>query len=165
MPEAEFTEEVLAYFGESDRTVNLKVKAATRRRPGADRLLRRAAGRAAGRARPMRSCAGRSSSGLEGLTAEQVAGIIVAYEPVWAIGTGEVCAADEANRVCGVIREHDRRPFGPAGSRGGPHPVRRQREAGQRGGAAPPGTDRRRAGRRRQPQGGRLRRHRQAAPA
>jgi len=30
--------------------------------------------------------------------------IVVAYEPVWAIGTGEVCASDEADRVCGVIR-------------------------------------------------------------
>jgi triosephosphate isomerase len=30
--------------------------------------------------------------------------IVFAYEPVWAIGTGETCAAEEANRVCGVIR-------------------------------------------------------------
>jgi triosephosphate isomerase len=29
---------------------------------------------------------------------------VFAYEPVWAIGTGETCASDEANRVCGVIR-------------------------------------------------------------
>ena len=30
--------------------------------------------------------------------------MVIAYEPVWAIGTGKVCDADEADRVCGVIR-------------------------------------------------------------
>ena len=30
--------------------------------------------------------------------------LIVAYEPIWAIGTGMTCAADEANRICGLIR-------------------------------------------------------------
>jgi len=30
--------------------------------------------------------------------------LIVAYEPIWAIGTGKTCAADEANRICGLIR-------------------------------------------------------------
>jgi triosephosphate isomerase len=32
------------------------------------------------------------------------ADVVFAYEPVWAIGTGETCEAEEANRVCGVIR-------------------------------------------------------------
>ena len=41
---------------------------------------------------------------LQGLDAESVAKSVFAYEPVWAIGTGETCDADEANRVCGVIR-------------------------------------------------------------
>ena len=41
---------------------------------------------------------------LNGLSAAQVSGLVVAYEPVWAIGTGETCDATEANRVCGVIR-------------------------------------------------------------
>ncbi|MDX1921039.1 MAG: triose-phosphate isomerase [Candidatus Caenarcaniphilales bacterium] len=31
--------------------------------------------------------------------------LIIAYEPVWAIGTGETCSSEEANRVCGLIRE------------------------------------------------------------
>ena len=31
--------------------------------------------------------------------------MVFAYEPVWAIGTGETCAADEADRVCGVVRQ------------------------------------------------------------
>jgi triosephosphate isomerase len=39
--------------------------------------------------------------GLEGLDPLRV---IVAYEPIWAIGTGKTCAAEEANRVCGLIR-------------------------------------------------------------
>jgi len=39
--------------------------------------------------------------GLEGLDPLRV---IVAYEPIWAIGTGKTCAADEANRICGLIR-------------------------------------------------------------
>ena len=41
---------------------------------------------------------------LAGLTAEQVAGIVVAYEPVWAIGTGEVATPEDAQEVCGAIR-------------------------------------------------------------
>ncbi len=36
---------------------------------------------------------------------ELVSGVLFAYEPVWAIGTGKTCASDEANRVCGLIRE------------------------------------------------------------
>ena len=42
---------------------------------------------------------------LAGLTDEQVAGIVIAYEPVWAIGTGEVATPEDAQEVCGAIRE------------------------------------------------------------
>ncbi|MGN8246186.1 triose-phosphate isomerase [Cellulomonas soli] len=41
---------------------------------------------------------------LEGLTAEQVATIVVAYEPVWAIGTGETATPEDAQELCGAIR-------------------------------------------------------------
>jgi len=41
---------------------------------------------------------------LEGLTAEQVAGAVIAYEPVWAIGTGMVATPDDAQEVCAAIR-------------------------------------------------------------
>ena len=42
--------------------------------------------------------------GLAGLSAEQVGGIVVAYEPVWAIGTGEVATPQDAQEVCQAIR-------------------------------------------------------------
>jgi triosephosphate isomerase len=41
---------------------------------------------------------------LEGLSAEQVAGLVIAYEPVWAIGTGEVATPEDAQEVCQAIR-------------------------------------------------------------
>ncbi|MBP7211924.1 triose-phosphate isomerase [bacterium] len=41
---------------------------------------------------------------LEGLSEEDVAKSVIAYEPIWAIGSGKTCDADEANRVIGMIR-------------------------------------------------------------
>ena len=41
---------------------------------------------------------------LAGLTAEQAAKVVIAYEPVWAIGTGEVATPEDAQEVCGAIR-------------------------------------------------------------
>jgi len=41
---------------------------------------------------------------LDGLSADQVGGLVVAYEPVWAIGTGEVATPEDAQEVCGAIR-------------------------------------------------------------
>ena len=38
------------------------------------------------------------------LTAEQIASLVIAYEPVWAIGTGEVATPEDAQEVCGAIR-------------------------------------------------------------
>ena len=42
---------------------------------------------------------------LAGFSAEQVAALVVAYEPVWAIGTGEVATPEDAQEVCASIRE------------------------------------------------------------
>ena len=42
--------------------------------------------------------------GLAGLAAAQVASLVIAYEPVWAIGTGEVASPGDAQEVCGAIR-------------------------------------------------------------
>ena len=41
---------------------------------------------------------------LMGVTAEQMKDIIIAYEPVWAIGTGKTATSDQADEVCGIIR-------------------------------------------------------------
>lgn len=42
---------------------------------------------------------------LGGVSAEELKRIIIAYEPVWAIGTGKTATAEQANEVCAVIRE------------------------------------------------------------
>ena len=42
---------------------------------------------------------------LDGVSADDAAGIVIAYEPVWAIGTGKVATPDDAQEVCGAIRE------------------------------------------------------------
>jgi triosephosphate isomerase len=41
---------------------------------------------------------------LQGITSEQAAQVVIAYEPVWAIGTGEVATPQDAQEVCGAIR-------------------------------------------------------------
>lgn len=55
---------------------------------------------------------------LAGFTAERVAGLVVAYEPVWAIGTGEVATPDDAQEVCAAIRERIREVHGDAAADG-----------------------------------------------
>ena len=42
---------------------------------------------------------------LDGLTAEQVSKLVIAYEPIWAIGTGKTASADQAEEMCKTIRE------------------------------------------------------------
>ncbi len=51
---------------------------------------------------------------LAGFTAEQVADLVIAYEPVWAIGTGEVATPEDAQEVCGAIRTRLRELHGDA---------------------------------------------------
>ncbi len=55
---------------------------------------------------------------LQGITPEQMETVVFAYEPVWAIGTGEVCQPDEANRVCGVVRAAVREMAGDTAAEG-----------------------------------------------
>ncbi|MDD3840128.1 MAG: triose-phosphate isomerase [Clostridia bacterium] len=49
---------------------------------------------------------------LQGLTAEQTKGMIIAYEPIWAIGTGRTASSQDANEVIGFIRETVSEMFG-----------------------------------------------------
>ena len=55
---------------------------------------------------------------LAGFSAEQVAGLVVAYEPVWAIGTGEVATPEDAQEVCEAIRGQVREAFGDTAAAG-----------------------------------------------
>ena len=113
VPEEGFTDEVLAVFGESDRTVNLKLHAALKHGLVpivccGETLRERQA------ERTDNVIAVQIERGLAGLSEDTVASIVIAYEPVWAIGTGETCAAEEANRVCGVIRRTVGQLYGAA---------------------------------------------------
>ncbi|MDA0839958.1 MAG: triose-phosphate isomerase [Planctomycetota bacterium] len=90
-------------FGETDEEVNWKVKAAQqndltpilcvgelleeRQAKQTDKVITR-----------------QVEAGLEDLDADDVLNLIIAYEPVWAIGTGEVARPDQANEVHGLIR-------------------------------------------------------------
>ena len=89
------------YFSESDEQINRRAISAQsnglipivcvgesfeqRERGEAERVIRR-----------------QVEQGLEGTDLER---LIVAYEPIWAIGTGKTCEAKEANRICSLIRE------------------------------------------------------------
>lgn len=92
------------YFGETDDTVNKKVKAAFANELipimcVGETLEQREAGITEG-------VVGRQvRQGLTGLSAEQVAEMVIAYEPVWAIGTGRTASAEDANAVCRFIRQ------------------------------------------------------------
>ena len=101
------------YFAETDETVNLKVKKALA--AGLTPII----------------CVGESLEqrekgvtnefvgmqiklALEGLTSGQVAGLIIAYEPIWAIGTGKTATSDQANETIGAIRSAVRDVFADA---------------------------------------------------
>jgi triosephosphate isomerase len=47
---------------------------------------------------------GQLDADLAGVTAEQMATVVVAYEPIWAIGTGEVASPADAQEMCAAIR-------------------------------------------------------------
>ena len=91
------------YFGETDRTVNLKVRAllAAGITPivcCGETLEIREGGETDSFVR------GQIRGALEGVTAEQAASIVIAYEPIWAIGTGRTPTPEAANDVARSIR-------------------------------------------------------------
>ncbi len=101
------------YFGETDATVNQRVLAAVK--AGLKVIL------CVGETREQRE-AGYTDAlveyqtliALTGLTAEQVEQVVIAYEPVWAIGTGLTATDEQANETIGVIRKGLARKYGQA---------------------------------------------------
>ena len=120
-------------------------------RAHADPLRRRGPGRSARPATHVAHCSRQLDGGLDGLNAEQVEKVVIAYEPVWAIGTGKTATPEDAQEVCGAIRARLAETYGADDRRRGPHPVRRLGEGGQHRRDHGAAGRRRRPGRRRQP--------------
>lgn len=90
-------------FNETDEAVNKKVRAALNHGIVpiiccGETLAEREAGHTVAKV------AGQIRAALEGFTAEEVSHMVIAYEPIWAIGTGKTATADVANETCGEIR-------------------------------------------------------------
>ena len=92
------------YFGETDETVNLRTKAALA--AGMRVIL------CMGEVKEQREagitnevCAMQIKLDLAGIPAEDMKNIVIAYEPVWAIGTGLTATPEQAEETCGVIRD------------------------------------------------------------
>ena len=92
------------YFGETDHTVNLRTKAALA--AGLKVLL------CLGEVKEERLAgitnevvAMQTKLDLAGISAEELKNVIIAYEPVWAIGTGLTATPEQADETCGVIRD------------------------------------------------------------
>src|SRR3954469_22359334 len=91
------------YHHEDDSVVNSKVLAAYRN--GLTPILCVGEGLAIRKAREhVPTCMPQLGHALQGVTAEQARSLVVAYEPVWAIGTGEVATPEDAQEVCSAIR-------------------------------------------------------------
>ena len=88
------------YFGETDETVNKRLLAAQKH--GLTPIL------CVGESKAQRD-AGETEAVIFDQLAKDLVGVdqnnlVIAYEPIWAIGTGDTCESAEANRVCGLIR-------------------------------------------------------------
>ena len=88
------------YFGETDETVNLRLKAAQYH--GLTPIL------CVGESKQQRD-AGETEALISAQIEQDLSGVdqtnlVIAYEPIWAIGTGDTCESTEANRVIGLIR-------------------------------------------------------------
>ncbi len=90
------------FFGDTDETVNYRLLAAQRH--GLTPIL------CIGETKRQRD-AGETEKVIisqvkKGLVDVDQSNLVIAYEPIWAIGTGDTCESDEANRVIGIIREN-----------------------------------------------------------
>lgn len=101
------------YFGETDETVNKKVKVALEH--GlipivcvGETLEQRESGSTE------QVVATQTKGALQGLTPEQVGGLVIAYEPIWAIGTGKTASDEDAQQVNNYIRKVITEDFGSA---------------------------------------------------
>ena len=99
------------YFGETDKTVNLRAAAAVK--AGLTAII------CVGEMKDERVdgytdiiVAYQTKMALKGLTAEELDHVVIAYEPVWAIGTGLTATDEQANETIGVIRRAVAAQFG-----------------------------------------------------
>jgi triosephosphate isomerase len=97
------------YFGETDTTVNLRLKAA--QKYGLTPIL------CVGETKQQRDAGETELLIMTQLEKDLVdvdqTNLVIAYEPIWAIGTGDTCEAKEANRVIGLIRSQLTNPNVP----------------------------------------------------
>lgn len=98
------------YFGETDETVNLRAKAALKAGLKVivcvgELLEEREAGRTA------EVVSRQTERALNGISRERLRNVVVAYEPVWAIGTGKTATAEDANETIKIIRRVVRRLY------------------------------------------------------
>jgi triosephosphate isomerase len=105
------------FFAETDEAVNRKVQAALNHELlpivcVGENLAQRDAGET------LSFVGGQVESALAGLSADQVAELVVAYEPIWAIGTGRTASPDDANEVIGHIRRLVGERFGGLAANG-----------------------------------------------
>lgn len=99
------------YFNETDETVNKKIKSAfaNELKPivcVGETLEQRETGKAE------EIVTNQTKIALEGLTEEQVENTIIAYEPIWAIGTGKTATAEDANNSIKAIRNEIAKNYG-----------------------------------------------------
>ena len=99
------------YFNETDETVNKKIKSAfaNELKPivcVGETLEQREAGKAE------EIITNQTKIALDGLTEEQVENTIIAYEPIWAIGTGKTATAEDANNSIKAIRNEIAKNYG-----------------------------------------------------